>query len=215
MKLLILFPLTVLILLSLLSMLGLGSATDPNFGNGTIGYGFGSTLFYDSTGHPVAYANGTNYGEKGLLKIVGSQGWFSQGTEEVQWINNTAYNVMHYYDIYTDTNGQSLVSVEEYNYYKDNADGQFSFNIWSSLGLIGVIVGIAALAAIIGIRIVSSGESDVSVQVILVITAFMALWGIFSVLGLTLLTSAGTYGGIIYFILTAMYTIGIIFEFGR
>lgn len=206
---LILFPLTILILLSLLSMTGLGS-TENFTGEGAISYGDQAGLLYDSAGHPVCYINGTQYDDAGMLKFTRDYGYI--GEEYARWQNYTGVTAS-YYDLYSSESALEPLTTAQYNELKNAySNGGITFNIWSSLGLIGVVVGISAFAAIIGIRVLDSGESETTIQTILTVTGFMAVWGIFSVLGLTLFTSADTYGGIIYFVLTAMYSIGIIFQ---
>lgn len=206
---LILFPLTILILLSLLSMTGLGNS-DQFTGVGSISYGDQAGLLYDSTGHPVCYINGTQYDDAGMIKYTREFGYL--GEESPRWQNYSGITAS-YYDLYSSEAAIEPLTTAQYNELKNAyANGGISFDIWSSLGLIGVVVGISAFAAIIGIRVLDSGESETTIQTILTVTGFMAVWGIFSVLGLALFTSAGTYGGIIYFVLTAMYSIGIIFQ---
>lgn len=222
MKYLILAPLAILIILSLLSMLGVGATPDTNFGTGKMGIGTTqNTLLYDSTGHPVCYINGSNYGEVGYLWTYERKMWiidqFDQDTPYfIQWSNGSAtLGTYQEYNVYSDQSAVDQMDENEYNYQKELMENGVSFNIWSSIGLIGIVIGITIFAGIIGIRIVSSGESDVSVQTILLGTAYVALWGIFSAIALSLIIELGTVGGIIYFILTACYTIGFIMSLGN
>lgn len=184
MKSLIVFPLVVLIGIGLLSQTGLGTM---NFSSENELYKTNYDGFFDAVGHQVCYENLTAVagGEDGYFQHY----WSLSGGFD-KWINGTGT-----YTIYNTPNGvnQSSSSV--------------SFSMNTSLGLIAVVIGILAVAAIVGLKILGSGVDTAGT--ILMITAFLAVWGVFSVLSLSLITAIPILGPVCYFFLTAMYTIGI------
>lgn len=179
-------------LVALLSLMGLGStmlATNQTmYGTGYSNYDY----WYDVNGHVVMFKNGTAYDEAGFMHVP------SVGSTHPQWDNYS--NV---YDMYDNPYGE------------DRSWVQIDFDISSSYGLIALIVGMMALVAVIGIKVFGTGEGEVSTMTILKGTAFLTLWGIFSAISLTLITQIPmSLGAILYFILTAMYCVGIIQSIG-
>lgn len=191
---LLLLPLAVLFILSILSLTGLGYGALPTEGELYIdGKPYTGEYYADSTGRPVCYSNFTVIASEEGLVIwgAGDGGWY---VERWSWKNATGTYHLTYSDV------------------KQGIGG--GFDIGSSLGLIGIVIGIMALAAFAGIKILGSGVSDVSVSTILVSSAFLALWAIFSVLSMSLIISIPLFGVILYFALTGMYTVGIINRVG-
>lgn len=187
MKSLIVFPLIILIGVALLSQLGLGTIT------------FGDTDyvemegFYDSTGHMVAFVNGTAFDEAGTIE----HRWDSTGGED-WWHNGTG----SYYQVWNTPSG---------------ANDEFSllgFSMGTSLGIIGLIVAIIALAAVVGLKIFSSGIGEFSSRTIVLATGFVTLWGLFSVLSIGAIGSIPVFGAIFYFVLTGCYSIGVLDTIG-
>lgn len=195
MKILILLPLAVLICATMLSVMGVGSDLGaPSGGYLVDGRGNinGDEGWYDDTGHLVCYDNGTAAGEAG---IVGTP---SYTHSHPFWDNTTSGGST--FDMYADPSGTDLQKGD-------------LFDITGTLGLIGIVLAVMALGCIVGIRVVGSGTSSTSVSTVIIGTAFLSLWGVFSVFGYPLIGTIPLFGGMLYFILTAMYTVGVIQAF--
>lgn len=181
---LIAFSLGILIFISLFTVLGATSSTfsaDADFYN-TARY----DGYYDANGNLKAYANGTAANEKGYLA------WAGAAFGGYKWVNETSS-----YIVYETDAGEDLPSPT------------VEFNLGTSLGLIGLIVGIIVLATIAGLRVFGTGTSDTSVKTIVLGTFALTLWGVFSILAMPTLTLVPLFGVIFYFGLTCMYTVGI------
>lgn len=156
--------------------------------------------YYDSTDHLVAYANGTYVDDYGNITTPITQGGAGIWNNIPIWKNASGS-----FNVYSDT-GERLAP--------DATAAQVSFSLSSSLGLIAVVVGVIILATVAGMRIVSSGESDVSVSAIVKGSVYISLWAVFSVTSLAMMMQIPLIGGIFYFFLTAIYTMGIINQIG-
>jgi len=186
---LLLIPLTALVILAILSMCGLGSA---NFNyNTSIGE---SQVYYDSNGHAVIFGNGTIAGEFGSIYNDADLAYWSNATGE--------------YCLYLDQTGVDPLLFADFG-----KSGGISIDLGSSLGLLGLLMGVMALAVVSGLTIFGTGTSDSSVNIVVTCTAYLAVWGVFSALTLNLLMGFDSYGWLIYFTLTIMYTLGIIQSF--
>lgn len=195
---LIILPLAVLFIIAMVNLSGLGVA--GTLGQTTIGGSPDSTIYYDSAGVAKCYANGTVIGEAGV--ILNGDGNLAQWGNETQWWGG--YSV--YYQLYWDESATQPVS------YSDVGKGypaSGSINIYSSFGLIAMIIGIMALAGVVGLRIMGSGIAERSASTIIMGTAFIGLWTIFSAISFTIITSFAL-GSILYLALTACYCIGIL-----
>jgi len=114
--------------------------------------------------------------------------------------------------------GQYDLSHENIQYYNDLAEfmghegltGQATFSIDVLTGAIAIIVGIIALATLLGIQILGSGLSDTSVRLISILSAYIGLWSVLSVLCIPLIIEIEIFGQLIYIGLTLAYTIGVI-----
>lgn len=184
-------------------MTGLG---DTVLGTGRIGGDPSTCLYYDEGGHPCVYANGTAYDEPGEVIQVGGLDAAWSGTWAA-W-KNTTLSFGTNYPLYWDQSAEQPIPWERNG--ETNVGGQ-TVDINQSMGLIAIVVALMALAVIVGLRVLGSGTSN-SLIVVLG-TAYIGVWGIFSVLALPLVTQIALFGPIIYFGFTIMYTVGIISSF--
>ncbi len=77
---------------------------------------------------------------------------------------------------------------------------------------VGLITGLIALAAIVGLRVFGSGIAGVSVKIIISFTAFFLLWGILTAFSYSYLLGEYTipiFGPFIWVSLTFSYTLGL------
>jgi len=77
---------------------------------------------------------------------------------------------------------------------------------------VGLITGLIALAAIVGLRVFGSGIAGVSVKIIISFTAFFLLWGILTAFSYPYLLGEYTipiFGPLIWVSLTFSYTLGL------
>lgn len=204
---LIVFPLSILILLSLLSMTGIGDVT---LGDPSVSLDVVSAKYYDSAGVAKVYvSNLTCVTGDPYFKLhnVGGYAEFSNTTEG--W-----FGVVVGYPLYYDNGASYRVKYEDLGKTLQGSLG--GIDIGSSIGFLALVIGVMALAAIVGLRVLGSGISEESVSAILKGGAFLAIWAVFSVLALDLITVAGDlFLPIVYFVLTAVYTLGIINQIGH
>jgi len=193
---LIIIPLAFLAIFSLLSLMGLGTGTLNSTGtigsNGWISSGGDPDVaWWDSTGFPVAYQNFTvvDRTSEGRIIYVGAVPLYKNTTSEYQIYRNTVAS-----------NQLDETTAE--------------WDITSSLGLIGVVVGVMALATFAGVSVLGSGISETSVSAIVKGTAYLLIWGVFSALAIALIMQIALFGPILYFILTLIYTLGIVNSIG-
>lgn len=219
MKLLII-PLAVLITCALLAQTGLGQS--GSFGTISImapdhGLISGEIIYYDSAGQPKVYGNFTKISEPGEVRAGIDGGAY--------WVNGTTTilgTTLKMFQLYYDTEAQQPCKFQDITQYTgtnffgqpstiaEDQENSWFGNISTSLGLIILIVGLMALVAIIGINVLGSGESEFSVKAIFLGTGLLALWGIFSAFGINLIAEIDFWGPVVYLILTAIYTLGII-----
>lgn len=175
---------------SMLSVAGLGSTMASEqtiylLGDPTQG-------FYDDTGHLVAYQNQTVYDDAGtihmLKTIVNTGPW----NNIVVWDNGTQYPVF-------DNMGENIIAKES-----------GTFELFSSEGLIAII----AVVGVIG-GVVSVFAGDLGASLAFKGGVLVAIWGVFSVINLTLITAVPLIGPILYLGLTVMYAMGIINQVGN
>lgn len=185
---LILFPLVMLVAMSFLSVLGLGTAEYQD----NIVYGTGQfDGYYDADGHQVAYDNQTAFDEAGIVDrvTIGTSGPWSTLR---YWRNATGS-----YQIWTTPDGA------------DESDSTVSFDLTSSIGLIGVVIAVMAVTTIAGIKFFGTGITNA--QQIFTVTILLTLWGVFSVIALGLISQIPIglgYG--FFFFLTLLYCVGIV-----
>ena len=85
-----------------------------------------------------------------------------------------------------------------------------SFAIDEFWGLLGTIIVIALIGAIFGIQLFNSGLNSESVRMLIITFTYIGIWGLFSLLSYDLIMSIPIFGAIIWFVLTFVYTLGVI-----
>lgn len=188
---LLLFPLFIMFLVSMLSTSGLGSSMQSThniylLGDPTQGY-------FDSNGHMVAYANKTAYDDTGTLKVVTAPGNWGELDTRLKWDNGTGTLY-----VVTDYTGSTILQ-------KHGG----TFELFSNEGLIAII----AVVGVIG-GVVSIFAGDLGASLAFKGGVLVAIWGVFSVINLTLITAVPLVGPVFYLGLTVMYAMGIINQVG-
>lgn len=75
---------------------------------------------------------------------------------------------------------------------------------------IALLITIIVIASITGIQVLGSGLSTASVKIFIILTGFVGIWTVLSLLAFNLINSIQIFGSLIYITLTLMYTIGVI-----
>lgn len=206
---LLVFPLTVLMVVGLFSTLGLGQSpvSPERWAAGRVGYGGGEDeSWYDSTDHLVAYANGSAAGEAGII----GHGWSpNNATNQFYWLNKTMAGLDYtywvrntQYQIWQGVDGDEISA-----WYRN-------FGTNTALGFIAIVSVIMALGAVIGLKIFGFGIGETSTKVILLGSALIGIWSLFSFMAYDLILSIPMFGWIFYMILTLMYLMGIVVQIG-
>jgi hypothetical protein len=216
------FPLACLIIVSLLAIAGLNP--EYTFGNANINQPWNyneAQIFYDAGGIPKCYANGTVIGEAG--EVIAEKTHSTPAlTGYAAWKNASSYWVPHpvlwegwyypTYTLYTDSGGANPLDYDEYSRIAEASEGGATAGI--SLGTLqGILIIIILLTSVIvvaGFRALGTGIGNFSLKAMYTLTAYIAVWGVFSVIGFPLISAIPYVGTIIYFVLTAMYCLGII-----
>lgn len=113
-------------------------------------------------------------------------------------------NATNTYAVY-DAAGQRMM--------KDSTE--ISFDLGTSLGLIALVGGGIILACIVGARFLSWGQSEESVSAVWKGTLLLSVWGVFSVLSLSMITGIPLLGPFFYMFLTVLYCMGVINQVGH
>lgn len=223
---LILVPLSFLIVMVLFAQAGLG---DDMPGSAWVGTYQGTVrTLYDSSGQAVCYSNGTavapatNNGT--LVHVEGS--WVTSlwgaGEGVMKWQNNTAQHVFgassDQYLLYWDTDGVHSATDAGNMVTGDLSDpsgNSVGFEFATSIGMLGMIGGLMILAGVVGARVLGIGVSEISVGVIVKGTAFLVVWGVFSLAAYPLIIDTSVFGGTLYFMLTIGYALGVVNSFGH
>lgn len=188
---LLLFPLVIMFIVSMLSTAGLGADLSDEQNIYYIGDPTGG--FFDSTGHMVAYTNKTSYDDTGVMKVVTGAGTWGELDTRLKWDNGSGTLYVVY-----DYTGSSILQ-------KHGG----SFNLFSSDGLIAVIAAVAVIGGVVSVFAGDLGASLAFKGGVLV-----AIWAVFSLINMTLLTKIPLVGPIFYLGLTVMYAMGIINQVG-
>lgn len=185
---LILFPLVFLVVFAVLGQLGLGTfETEIDSDIAVVGD------WYDQLGHLVCYQNLTAAGEAGTFRTVTTIG----GVTEHQWVNETdEYPIGQY-------NGEGALG-----------EASFEFDAFGSVALIALVTFLIAIGTIAGISIFGSGLGDTSISLLVKGTAFLSIWGIFSVMAFGMITAVPLIGVLFYFFLTVLYCVGVVNQVG-
>lgn len=81
-------------------------------------------------------------------------------------------------------------------------------------GALVILVAGIALAGVMGISFLGSGLSEFTQSLTLHAVVYGGVWGVFSALSYTTLTSLAVFGGLIWISLTVMYVIGFTQQMG-
>lgn len=190
---LIVFPLVMLVCLSFLSLLGLGTVTSGD----TNVYGTGEILgYWDINGHQVADANRTATGEPGTFYHVSDRTSPHHGEYgRLYWRNGTTT------EVWTTPNGENV------------EDAEVGFNLFDSLGLIIIITVTMAVSTIAGVKFFGTGIS--TAKELFLVTALVTIWGVFSAIGFSVIIQLPIgLGAGFYFFLTLLYCMGIVNQVG-
>jgi hypothetical protein len=90
------------------------------------------------------------------------------------------------------------------------ANSEYNFKISAIQGAILMITTIIAIGAVVGIRVLGTGVSSITVEIVTKGTFYFALWGILSAFAQPLISQIYLLGSIIYIILSLMYVIGFV-----
>lgn len=211
---LILMPVSVLLLLAIFSLVGIGEQNNlqdqkfTTYDTVTSKGVDGEYLYlYNGNGEPVCYWNGTGLTPNDDGKLT------SYYAGIMRWQNSTHTQV-----VYFDATQQRVVKTSDmtvtgflgdYERIDENTD---TFSLDTSLGWIILFTAILAIGTIAGIRLFGSGLSDSAQQLLYKGTFFITLWTMLSLLSYDLIMAGGFLVFIVYFIFTAMYVIGTVRE---
>lgn len=201
---LLMFPLVVLVGITFLAQLGIGT---PLAGAGYFSYG-GTAGFWDVDGHQTCDFNGTAVGEAGVL-IRANSGY-------TYWDNESA-NVGNFMGIPGIPLTQPFQHVwRVYNTADgvDVPDYLSGFTMFTGLGVLALVGVIMAVVLVVGFHFLGSGESEVGVVTILKGGSYLSLWGLFSLTSAALIGSIPVFGALFWLVLTLMYTIGVVGSIG-
>lgn len=89
-------------------------------------------------------------------------------------------------------------------------ESEYEFAINETQGILAIIIAVSVIGSIIGIRVLGSGLSEMTIKILYNTIFFYGVWALFSVFGLEYLLLFPAGGWIIYFILTATLSFGIV-----
>jgi len=89
----------------------------------------------------------------------------------------------------------------------------YTFGLDPITGGIVLIVTVATLGALIGIRIVGSGLSESSIKILMTSFFYGGIWTLLSVISANLIIAIEGFGALIYLVLTLLYAIGVVSKF--
>lgn len=176
-------------IIAMMSTMGLGATlADEQYlyvmGNPNSGY-------FDSTGHQVAYNNQTPYDDAGTIHMMHTN------TASGPWNNIVVFDNGTQYPIF-DSVGDNMIA-------KDTG----SFQLFTSEGLIAIIAVVAVAGGVVAIF-----AGDIGGSLAFKAGVLGAIWAIFSLVNMTLITAIPLIGPIFYLGLTVMYAMGIINQVG-
>lgn len=216
-------PLVILLVLTGLSVAGLGEAVDINqsfyayqsaTATGVDAFGNVMTL-NDASGNPICYYNETSvWGEAGLFVPYEADGYPPQ---EAAWKNTTFTNgIQLFYDtggadpvFYLDLSEDGIIARPEAR-IGPHWEGIKSFNLSDSWGWLALVAAITAIASFIGLKVFDSGESEIAQNLIIKTTFFITVWTTLSVASYPLILLGGFIIFILYFGMTLTYATGLI-----
>ena len=83
-------------------------------------------------------------------------------------------------------------------------------NIDALTGAIAIIIALAMITSVIGLRVLGSGLSDASVRTLTIAIIYTSIWTVLSVLAYPLFAGIELFGVLIYVALTIVFVIGVI-----
>jgi hypothetical protein len=222
---------TTLIFIPLLFMFAISMTSLIALSEGELGSGYNYSInekftpyIYDRVGRPVMYTanlSAVTEGEPVFFKPVSVDGteyaFYSNST--IDFILNNGYYL--YYTSSGNSTGESTrilwedlkqlqTSLANTSVFSAVAD----FN--TSYGLIALFIALMVGMVIAGINVFGTGESETSLQTIFMGVGLLAVWGVFSVISITLLGEIPYgLGSVFYFGLTLCYVVGMIMNIGK
>ena len=85
-----------------------------------------------------------------------------------------------------------------------------TINIDDLTGAIAIIITLAMITSVIGLRVLGSGLSDESVRTLTIAIIYTSIWTILSILAYSLFAIIELFGLLIYVCLTIIFVIGVI-----
>lgn len=198
---LILVPLLFLVGFAFLNQLGMGTDLWSNGGNVWMPSAEVTTAgWFDADSHMVLTENqtipaGGEPGTMGLYIYVPDAIGESHG--DTTWTNSTGT-----YPCYQVT-GEEVLSPRFTT----------SFDMATSLGLIGVVVALVVIVSIATNRVFGTG--DFAGSAIFKTSAYITIWSVFSVLSIGLITGIPILGPFFYLFLTIIYALGVVNSVGN
>lgn len=224
MKTLVVFPIFILFIFAIFStaMAGNNNIT----GSGTQGYG---SSYYILPNGTYVYSNGGSLGvvnkaevvsvsNNGNILLANSTTFDSSNSIEFyNWgwevMNNNQYSLSYatyLNQLFAQNNNILDFGIQLNTGNNVNAFGTAGFSATLQAGIISAIIAAMGIAAIMGFRVLGSGEGDFPVETATKGTFYLILWGILSVFAYTLISSVFIIGSFIYLGLTIMYVMGFI-----
>jgi len=105
-------------------------------------------------------------------------------------------------------NGSFIEGGEEKSLSTEGSEYEFAIN--EAQGIIAIVIAVSIIASLIGIRVLGSGLSEMTVKILYNTIFFYGVWALFSVFALEWLLIIPIGGWIIYLILTGVLSFGIV-----
>lgn len=102
--------------------------------------------------------------------------------------------------------GNQTLNDEESQLTQEAADAVFDVNMVA--GFIALIIGLVAVGVVAGIRVLGSGLSEYSVQLIHKAALYYGIFGVLSAFSFTALIGIPYFGGFFWFGITLAYSLG-------
>lgn len=105
-------------------------------------------------------------------------------------------------------NGTFLEDGEEKSLAIDESEYEFAIN--ETQGILAIIIAVSVIVSLIGIRVLGSGLSEMTIKILYNTIFFYGIWALFSVFSLELLLLVPVGGWIVYCGLTGLLSFGIV-----
>jgi len=92
---------------------------------------------------------------------------------------------------------------------------EYEFAINETQGIIAIVIAVSLIGSLIGIRVLGSGLSEMTIKILYNTIFFYGVWALFSVFSLEWLLIIPVGGWIIYFVLTGMLSFGIVQQINK